>query len=211
MRRTKRQAAYAMLGIVMFLTATIAAIPGCGKSEEKETLLSEADLTENDKERDKENSVEEEQRQISDASVYVYICGHVVNPGVYELPEGSRVFEAIEAAGGVSDSGVPEAVNQAEKLVDGQQIYVPSKEESEAGGAASVSAYTESTAADGKVNINRAGKEELMTLSGIGEVRAQAIIDYRDTQGPFASPEDIMGVEGIKEATYHKIKDQIKV
>lgn len=152
--------------------------------------------------------------------IYVYVCGQVANPGVYELPPGSRVFEAINAAGGLLDAAAGYMLNQAEKMEDGQKIYVPSEEEAQAGeavpgqadGMPAGSAGPESGEdSDGKININSATKDELMTLSGIGEKKAQAIISYRESHGGFQSAEELMEVEGIKTGTYEKIKDRIKI
>ena len=155
---------------------------------------------------------------------YVHVCGAVKSPGVYELTADSRLFEAIQMAGGLTDEAAGEALNQAELIEDGSRIYVPTKEEVKAGidnGTFSQGAderQTGETAAsdggsvsDGKVNINTAVKEELMTLSGIGEAKADAIIRYREEHGRFQKIEDLMGVEGIKEGVFQKVKDQIKV
>lgn len=141
----------------------------------------------------------------SDTCIYVHVCGEVYTPGVYELAAGSRVFEAVEAAGGMKDTASPSSLNQAEVLKDGQQIYVPSCEE-----AGSMQNEMQE-ADDGKVNLNTAAKDELMTLAGIGEVKAEAIIRYREEKGGFTSIEELKEIEGIKEGVFAKIKDQIKV
>jgi competence protein ComEA len=140
-------------------------------------------------------------------SCFVHVCGAVVNPGMYELPAGSRVFDALECAGGITEEGVPTALNFAEQIYDGEQILVPTWEEYEAGWTAGGTETEE----DSRVNINTATKEQLMTLNGIGESRAQAIIAYREEHGPFAAIEDLMQVSGIKEAAFEKVKDDITV
>ena len=140
--------------------------------------------------------------------IYVYVCGQVQTPGVYELAEGDRVYQAIDAAGGILSQGDATCLNLAEALRDGQKIYVPSYEE--AAEWSETISVTEQTEA-GKVNINQASKETLMTLSGIGESKADAIIRYRDEQGSFHSIEELMNVPGIKEGTYLKIKDRISI
>ena len=148
--------------------------------------------------------------------IYVDVCGQVKNPGVYQLGAESRVYEAVEMAGGMTKKAAAEAVNQAGRLSDGQQIYVPSKDE-QASGVGSVdgqqaSGSTEAGGADGgKVNLNTASKEELMTLSGIGEVKADAMVRYREEHGSFQSVEDVKKIEGIKDGVFNKIKDQITV
>lgn len=150
-------------------------------------------------------------------SICVHVCGRVVNPGVYVLSSGSRIYEAVEAAGGLCGDAAGEYLNQASQMEDGQQIYVPSMEEAAQGTAAiqkagggSMQASPDGTGAeDGKVNLNTAPKEQLMTLSGIGEAKAAAIIRYREEHGGFQKIEELKEVEGIKEGVFNKVKDQI--
>ena len=154
----------------------------------------------------------------------VHICGAVNRPGVYTFPEGSRVCDAVEAAGGLSEDAAESLLNQAALLSDGLQIVVPTLEEAEGlsrqtassgifssdiSGAGSAAGGEE--AGNGLVNINTATLEELMTLPGIGQTRAEAIVAYRDEQGGFQSIEDIMNVSGIKEGSFAKLKDRITV
>ena len=140
--------------------------------------------------------------------VFVYVCGEVQASGVYELEQDSRVFEAIAKAGGLTENAAAEAVNQARVVVDGEQIYVPSLDEVKVAGV--VSEVTERTD-DGKININTAEKEELMTLTGVGEAKAQSIIAYREEHGGFQSIEELMQIEGIKEGVFNKIKEDITI
>ena len=159
--------------------------------------------------------------------IYVDVCGAVANPGVFELAAGSRVFQAIEAAGGYLPEAVENCVNRAGVLTDGQQLYILTREEMEQQGmsqaelanASNVSGSdnsrnTEAVSSgqqDNRININTADEAQLTTLTGIGATRAQAIIAYREENGPFAVIEDIMNVQGIKEGTFAKIKDEIVV
>jgi competence protein ComEA len=141
------------------------------------------------------------------APLTVHITGAVVNPGVYSLPRGSRVQDALTAAGGFSTQASPDAVNLAAFLQDGQQIHVPAVGEQ-------VPVYlpgapTGSSVAP--VDINTADEAELQTLPGIGPTRAQAILAYRQEHGPFLSIADIRNVPGIGETTYQQIKDLIVV
>ena len=141
--------------------------------------------------------------------MYVHVCGQVQRPGVYRLPAGSRVFEAVEAAGGMREDADGSFLNQAETLSDGQQLYVPAEgEDIRAAGDAGAGADVKD---DGRVDINTAAKEELMTLNGIGEARADSIIKYREEHGAFQSIEELKEVEGIKDGIFNKVKDQIKV
>lgn len=136
---------------------------------------------------------------------YVHVCGEVQSPGVYELPEGSRIFQAVKAAGGFTEHAAEESLNLAGNVADGMQIVVMSLEDAESAAAA------EKEANAGIVNLNTASKEQLMTLKGVGESRAEDIIRYREENGNFQKIEDIMKVPGIKEAGFLKIKDSITV
>ena len=158
----------------------------------------------------------------------VYVCGAVVNEGVYELPPDSRVSDALRMAGGYSDEALKGYVNLAEKLNDGERIYIPNKieiddlnilidQDASASKGASKGASEEGTetgsksSEDGIVNINTADAATLQTLPGIGESKATEIIAYRDEHGAFGSIEDIKNVSGIGEGTFSRISSRIKV
>lgn len=154
------------------------------------------------------------------ARIYVDVQGAVASPGVYELSEGSHVFQAVEAAGGLLPEAAAGYVNQAELLSDGRQLYFPTEEETEqqrASGNPGVQGQDslddgktdEANQASGKVNINTADEAALCTLSGIGPSKAGAILAYREEKGGFSSVEELMDVPGIKEGTFAKIKDEI--
>lgn len=174
--------------------------------------------------------------ELSDASseetktLVVHICGAVSAPGVYELPAGSRIIDAVEAGGGFLPEADEACCNLAEEIVDGCQIYIMTKSESCADGQTEKKAGIQTspdsdmqttdinmrsnsaTALDnGLVNLNTADVAALMTLPGIGESRAKAIISYREQHGAFAQIEDIMKISGIKQAAFSKIKDKITV
>ena len=151
------------------------------------------------------------------ASICVYICGAVRKPGVYHLPEFSRVYELIGMAGGLSAEADPVFLNQAQMLSDGEQITVLTKEQTEglgpSGGNAAAPGVTGQTGQQtgGRININTADAEELQQLNGIGASRSQDIIAYRESSGGFTCIEDIMKVSGIKHALFEKIRDDITV
>lgn len=152
----------------------------------------------------------------TEQTIFIHVCGAVRTPGVYELKSGSRVYEAVQAAGGFTDDAEENYVNQAQVLSDGIKLMIPTVEEALAmpeGGMDTQAA--EGTAGqpadDGRININTASQQELCTIPGIGATRAAAIAQYRQEHGNFDSVEDIMKVTGIKEGTYEKIKDSIKV
>lgn len=139
--------------------------------------------------------------------IYVYACGEVVSPGVYETDADSRVFEVISLAGGTTEDADISFINQAEAVYDGERIYVPAIGEYDI--TYGVSAGTDIS--DDKININTADSAGLQQIKGIGESRAGDIISYRESNGRFSCIEDIMNVPGIKQGTFDKIKDQIKV
>ena len=145
------------------------------------------------------------------ADIYVDVCGAVVNPGVYVLPEGSRVYQAIEAAGGFAADAAPVGINQAELLTDAVQIFVPTEDELESTPVLPAGTAETAGTSDGRIDLNTAGMDELTTLPGIGESKASAILSYREKYGPFGSVEELMQVNGIKEGTFAKIKDQLAV
>ena len=151
------------------------------------------------------------------STVFVYVSGAVVSPCVCELPEGSRVVDAIEAAGGFAEDAATDALNLARVLEDGEQIDVPTLEEQEAAEEAGITLSTSSTdetsdsSSEGLININTATAEELETLPGIGEVTAANIIADREANGPFESIEDITRVSGIGDKKFEAIADLICV
>mgnify|MGYP004732706267 CR=1 FL=1 len=234
MRGILRKNVSRLLGILLFGAVVLST--GCQKeaeegfqeltpekTDESSSFFSSKDSKE-ENETEKENENENDAAKSSDTSgsrIVVYVCGEVNSPGVYMLDEGSRVCDALRVAGGMTEHAAEAYLNQARSLSDGERVYVPSKEEAEqletweeeqrsasgndgADGKASGSR-------SGRVSINRAGKEELLTLPGIGETKADAILDYREKHGRFSAVEELMQVEGIKEGTYNKLKDKIEL
>ena len=143
-------------------------------------------------------------------TIACYVCGAVKEPGVYYLSKDDRKQAAVEAAGGFAEDAVQSYVNLAEKVSDGEKIYIPTEAELEGGSYKPDSQQGKDETSDsGQVDINRADKERLMTLPGIGEAKADSIIAYRDEHGSFKSPEEILTVQGIKDGIYNRIKDRI--
>ena len=140
-------------------------------------------------------------------TVFVFVCGQVAVPGVYELPAGSRIYDAIMQAGGCMETADICAVNQAGYLEDGMQIYIPAIGETYKEAASEEQA----SRTDGRISINHADKNELMTLPGIGESKADAILEYRQSHGAFSSIEELMNIPGIKEGIFNNIQDYITV
>lgn len=196
---------------VLMGTLIVVCIYGCGKST-AEFVSSEDFLQEGNSSLCETETIRPDVKPDADlqteATLWVYVCGQVNAPGVYVLAEGSRVCDAFLAAGGLTEEAAKDYWNQARLLSDGEMIYVPTEEEA---GERILEADNVGNADDGKININTANKEGLMTLPGIGEAKAESIIAYRDAHGGFSSIEEIMEVEGIKEGMYKKIKDYIEI
>jgi competence protein ComEA len=140
-------------------------------------------------------------------TLIVDVAGAVRQPGVYEFAQGDRVIDAIERAGGSLAKADLSLLNLAAPLADGTQILVPKAGPPGAG----VPGGTTPGSSGGLININTASETELETLSGIGEVLAATIVEYRTQYGPFASVEDLMDVSGIGPATLDEIRDQVTV
>lgn len=209
--------------------------PNAGNTDQNREAESNAGNT--DQNREAEPSAGSTDRtELSDASseeaktLVVHICGAVSAPGVYELPAGSRIIDAVEAGGGFLPEAEEACCNLAEEIVDGCQIYIMTKSESCADGQTekkagiqtspdsnmqttdrNVRSNSATALENGLVNLNTADVAALMTLPGIGESRAKAIISYREQHGAFAQIEDIMKISGIKQAAFSKIKDKITV
>ena len=209
--------------------------PNAGNTDQNREVESNAGDT--DQNRKAEPSAGSTDRtELSDASseetktLVVHICGAVSAPGVYELPAGSRIIDAVEAGGGFLPEAEEACCNLAEEIVDGCQIYIMTKSESCADGQTEKKAGIQTSPdsdmqttdrnvrsnsapalENGLVNLNTADVAALMTLPGIGESRAKAIISYREQHGAFAKIEDIMKISGIKQAAFSKIKDKITV
>ena len=159
-------------------------------------------------------SAEEQARSEEPAEpLYVDIGGEVKSPGVYKMRRGSRVFEVIEKAGGLTKHADTTTLNQAEEVTDGQKLWIPSDRDDPVPGTSAEAGSTASAGTDseGKININTADADTLQNIPGIGPVTAQKIIDYRSANGNFDSIEEITSVSGIGEKTFAKMKDHITV
>lgn len=152
------------------------------------------------------DSLTQQTAESEDGQIYIHIVGAVKKPGVYTFQKKPRVIEVVEKAGGFTKDAVTAEINQAELVEDGTQLAIASQKDfKEKDGQ-----QTEQTET-GKVNLNTAAKEQLMTLTGIGEAKAIAIIAYREEKGKFQKPEDLMNIPGIKEGVFDKIKSRICV
>ncbi len=151
-------------------------------------------------------------------TIVIHITGEVKNEGIIKIPEGGRISDAIDKAGGLTEDADINRINLAYELEDGQKIYIPSKKDknvenyiSDGVDSIVLPEESESTSKTSLININKASLEELQTLNGIGESLAESIITYRTENGKFKNIEDIKNVAGIGDSKYEKIKDNIKV
>ncbi len=181
---------------VAVITLCVILFGGCAKRAS--TLYVNSDPPDGIEEAEEESSSSEDR-----SGIVVYICGAVKEPGVYELPAGSRVKDAVEAAGGMNEAADPTLTNQARLLSDGEQILVHERAKE---GAAGPSANMQ-----GIVNINQAGAEELTGLPGIGPSKAEAILAYREENGFFQNIEEITNVTGIGPSLFERIREKITV
>lgn len=208
--------------ILSILAASVCILFGCEKKQTVYLTQSKTEETLCVKEQDAQpqsgtepvlETGEDTGRDQEESTIIVHICGAVVNPGVYSLACGSRIYQAVEEAGGFTGEADPDYLNQAESLQDGAKLYVPTREETAQGFPETKTQGISLQAQEqtGLVNINTANEKELCTLAGIGSSKAKSIIAYREANGKYDRIEDIMKVEGIKEGLFAKIRDDITV
>jgi competence protein ComEA len=189
---------------VILLVFCVIILGGCRRQEEEVMIFEEVEL--------EEKSEEIESDEIEESvKMVVHVCGQVIHPGVYELNESSRIYEAVSMAGGMTEAAAKDYVNQAEFLKDGQKIYIPSVEEIQQGEIKQNSIASHTDQGEKKVNINTADKKTLQQLPGIGALIAQRILDYRDAYGGFDTIGELINVDGIGEKTLEKIWDYVSI
>ena len=183
----------------MAILLLVFCMTGCGRTEPYLETLSFSEETESPTETEADS--EPEKPKETD-TVYIYVCGAVSAPGVYALPSGSRIFEALSLAGGLTEDADLTVINQAEPVTDGMMIRIPVEGETVAEAA---------EPSDGRINLNTATAEELMTLPGIGTSKAESIIAYREEHGAFGDITELMQIPGIKQGVFSKLKEKVKV
>ena len=177
----------------------------------KETnLQAEVAAVSKDSSSEKEVNKEEKEESTEQDQITVDVKGAVKSPGIYDLPVGSRVHDAVHKAGGLTEEADSKSLNLAQKVSDEALVYVPTKGE-EAASQQAASETTPSTSKEKKVNLNKASLEELKQVKGLGGKRAQDIIDHREANGKFKSVDELKKVSGIGAKTIEKLKDYVTV
>ena len=172
-------------------------------------LQAEVTAVSKDSVSEKEVKKEEKEEPLEQDLITVDVKGAVKSPGIYDLPVGSRVNDAVQKAGGLTDQADSKSLNLAQKVSDEALVYVPTK--GEEASQQSGSGATSSTSKEKKVNLNKASLEELKQVKGLGGKRAQDIIDHRETNGKFKSVDELKKVSGIGAKTIEKLKDYVTV
>ena len=177
----------------------------------KETnLQAEVAAVSKDSSSEKEIKKEEKEESPEQDLITVDVKGAVKSPGIYDLPVGSRVHDAVQKAGGLTEEADSKSLNLAQKISDEALVYVPTKGE-EAASQQATSGTTPSSSKEKKVNLNKASLEELKQVKGLGGKRAQDIIDHREANGKFKSVDELKKVSGIGAKTIEKLKDYVTV
>ena len=178
----------------------------------KETnLQAEVAAVSKDSSTEKEVKKEEKEEPLEQDQITVDVKGAVKSPGIYDLPVGSRIHDAVQKAGGLTEEADSKSLNLAQKVSDEALVYVPTKGEEAASQQQAASGTTPSTSKEKKVNLNKASLEELKQVKGLGGKRAQDIIDHREANGKFKSVDELKKVSGIGAKTIEKLKDYVTV
>lgn len=184
--------------------------PSTQKPVTETNLPAEVAAISKDSSSEKEVKKEEKEEPLEQDQITVDVKGAVKSPGIYDLPVGSRVHDAVQKAGGLTEEADSKSLNLAQKVSDEALVYVPSKGE-EAASQQAASGTSPSTSKEKKVNLNKASLEELKQVKGLGGKRAQDIIDHRETNGKFKSVDELKKVSGIGAKTIEKLKDYVTV
>lgn len=188
------------IAIIIGIFAIIYYVFNQGKESEYDDLISNTAIV--------DNTVENNEKENKKSIIKVYVTGAVNNPGVIELEEGSRIQDAIEGVGGITNEANIKNINLAYEVSDGEKIYIPNLSEDS---DENIEDSSNQKNQNEKVNINKATVSELTNVPGIGASTAEKIIAYRDKNGKFKTIEDIKNVSGIGQNKYENIKDHITV
>ena len=184
--------------------------PSSQTSVKETNLQAEVAAVSSDSSSEKEVKKEEKEESPEQDLIIVDVKGAVKSPGIYDLPVGSRIHDAVQKAGGLTEEADSKSLNLAQKVSDEALVYVPTKGE-EGVNQQTSSGTTPSTSKEKKVNLNKASLEELKQVKGLGGKRAQDIIDHREANGKFKSVDELKKVSGIGAKTIEKLKDYVTV
>ena len=196
------------LGLVLggfFLLKPVAQTPAKESNLQTEVTTVSKDSASEKEEKSQKSEAEE---VVEKDLITVDVKGAVKSPGIYDLPVGSRINDAVQKAGGLTDNADSKSINLAQRISDEALVYVPTKEEATSQEAHSNASNTKENK---KVNLNKASLEELKQVKGLGGKRAQDIIDHRETNGKFKSVDDLKKVSGIGAKTVEKLKEYVTV
>jgi len=196
------------LGLVLggfFLLKPVAQTPAKESNLQTEVTTVSKDSASEKEEKSQKSETEE---VVEKDLITVDVKGAVKSPGIYDLPVGSRINDAVQKAGGLTDNADSKSINLAQRISDEALVYVPTKEETTSQEAHSNASNTKENK---KVNLNKASLEELKQVKGLGGKRAQDIIDHRETNGKFKSVDDLKKVSGIGAKTVEKLKEYVTV
>ena len=193
------------LGLVLggfLLLKPVAQTPAKESNLQSEVIAVPKDST------DEKEDGNQKEEVVDQDLITVDVKGAVKTPGIYDLPVGSRINDAVQKAGGLTDNADSKSINLAQKISDEALVYVPTKEE-----VANQESYSNATGnkESKKVNLNKASLEELKQVKGLGAKRAQDIIDHRDSNGKFKSVDELKKVSGIGTKTIEKLKEYVTV
>lgn len=197
-------------GLGLALGAFFLLKPSSQTSVKEINLQTEVSAVSKDSSSEKEVKKEEKEESPEQDLITVDVKGAVKSPGIYDLPVGSRVHDAVQKAGGLTEEADSKSLNLAQKVSDEALVYVPTKGE-EAASQQADTGTTPSSSKDKKVNLNKASLEELKQVKGLGGKRAQDIIDHREANGKFKSVDELKKVSGIGAKTIEKLKDYVTV
>ena len=184
--------------------------PSTQKPVTETNLQAEVATVSKDSSSEKEVKKEEKEEPLEQDLITVDVKGAVKSPGIYNLPVGSRVHDAVQKAGGLTEEADSKSLNLAQKVSDEALVYVPSKGE-EATSQQTASGTPPASSKEKKVNLNKANLKELKQVKGLGGKRAQDIIDHREANGKFKSVDELKKVSGIGAKTIEKLKDYVTV
>ena len=198
----------ASLGLVLagfFLLKPVAQTPAKESNLQTEVTTVSKDSASEKEEKSQKSETEE---VVEKDLITVDVKGAVKSPGIYDLPVGSRINDAVQKAGGLTDNADSKSINLAQRISDEALVYVPTKEEAT---SQETHSNASNTKENKKVNLNKASLEELKQVKGLGGKRAQDIIDHRETNGKFKSVDDLKKVSGIGAKTVEKLKEYVTV